>query len=158
MPDVVVTKLYSGCNVWIMWALDHCAQRFGTSVCGFDFHRNKRLHCPNEEILFQSGIFFFIISKWSKTNCMINGHGISRSQGFETARFRGCGTSWCLIVSQSRDLVASFSICKLILHSYLIQLVSAFHQGFCNDVFVQGAFINSEIVVDFQVGLSFIVK
>ena len=61
VPNVAVTKLYSGCNIWIMWALNHCAQRFWTSVCGFDFHGNKRFHCPDEEILFQSGIFFFII-------------------------------------------------------------------------------------------------
>ena len=44
-------------------------------------------------------------------------------RGREASRFRSCVTSWCLVVSQSRDLVASFSICKLILHSYLIKTV-----------------------------------
>ena len=38
-------------------------------------------------------------------------HGISR--------LRGCGTSRCLVFSHSRDLDASFSICKLILLIYL---------------------------------------
>ena len=53
------------------------------------------------------------LSKWAKSNCIINGHRISR--------LRGIGTSRCFALSHSHDLVVPLSICKLNLHNYLIE-------------------------------------